>query len=483
MTTNNPLSRLPSNYLGYLSLLFWCVVTLFLLRHDLYSLDEGAAKSLLLIWSISDNVASSVVTFGAPDLRTVLFAPAGILWTGNIFAPKIFTVLALAFAAYLLHAWSRRNGTAESALLSTGLLIISPLALQQIDMLSPGIYLLLAFALGAWLNDAYRANPSPFGGWYFSQLLIIALCVSLHPAGLAYPLALFWAWQKDPINKIQQKYFFIGIGFVTLFTLLVRMGWTDLEWLQNPLKSLAHISLGASLNGEMTTARWIAGGLTLAALIFIAVKQYNKILSDFTGRTLFLALAIGSATSDSAWSLIALCVVLYFGLPLLLGPAKNSSAGFIQARGSALLLVIVLSTIFMLADKSHYLVRQSGILSSQDRLIKTLADEAENVRKSAEANDGAIKSGDRLRVASQWPSRTMIACQCDTLPLPPAAKDPQAQLAMLHSITHLLFNPQQPGNILLSRNLSLLGGATETIALEPGGVLLRLKNTNIPKDK
>ena len=71
----------------------------------------------------------------------------------------------------------------------------------------------------------------------------------------------------------------------------------------------------------------------------------------------------------------------------------------------------------------------------------------------------------------------MIACKCDTLPLPPAARDPQAQLAMLHSITYLLFNPRQAKNAALARNLAIPGGGfIETIALQPDGVLLHFKN-------
>jgi len=148
-----------------------------------------------------------------------------------------------------------------------------------------------------------------------------------------------------------------------------------------------------------------------------------------------------------------------------------------RQRGAALLFIIVLSTLFMRADKENYEIRQHGILSEQDQLIRTVSDEAESVRKAAEETEGSPLT--RLRVASQWPGRTMIACRCDTLPLPPGTKDPQTQLTMLHSITHLLFNPQQPENIMLARNLAALGGdAAETVALQSGGVLLHFKNSS-----
>ena len=471
----NFISRIPPRYWGYLSLLAWAFITLFLLRHDPYDLNEGAAKALLLAWSVADQVASSAVHFGAPDLRILLYAPVAFLWTGNIFAAKVFTALLLALAAWLLYSWRQQNADAESALIGTGLLIISPLTLTQIDGLSPGVYLLSAFVLGHWLDKTYRAAPHPFGGWYFAQLFIAAFSVSLHPAGLAYPLALLWSWHKTPIDRKQQKYFFIGISFVVLATLIIRMGWNDLEWLQNPINNLATIALGAMPNNEMTAIRWIAGIVILLTLATVIFKQYRSLWTDFTGRTLLIGLALGIITSDPAWAMIALGIILYFGLPLLLNATQSSTGGFIHQRGIAMLLIIIFSTLFMRADRAHYEARQHDILSDQDQLIKALSDEAENVRKAAEENEG-MDNTIRLRVASQWPSRTMIACRCDTFPLPPAAKDSQAQLAMLHGFTHLMFNPQRPANILLARNLAVLGGdRTETIALQPGGVLLYFK--------
>lgn len=472
------ISRVPPRYWGYLALLLWASATLFLLRQDAYSLDEGAAKALLLVWSVADQVASSVVTFGAPDLRILLYIPAGFLWTGSIFAAKVFTALSLALTAWLLYSWKQHNTDTENALLATGLLIISPLTLTQIDALSPGIYLLLAFTLGAWLDKAYRAAPFHFGGWYFAQLFVSALSVSLHPAGLAYPLALLWSWHKEPLDHKQQKYFFVGVSFVVLATLLIRMGWQDLDWLQNPINSLATIVLGSALNNEMTVTRWIAGTVILLALATVILKQYRTLWSDFTGRTLLIGLALGATASDPAWAMLALGIILYFGFSLILRVQQSSTGGLMQQRGVALLLIFLLSTLFMRADRAHYEVRQAGILSEQDQLIRTLSDEAESARKAAEETGGGT-TPTHLRVASQWPGRTMIACRCDTLPLPPAAKDPQAQLGMLRSITHLLFDPKQTSNIMLARNLASLGGDTaETVELQPEGVLLHFKNTS-----
>lgn len=478
---NSLLSRIPLRYWGYLSLSLWGVLILFLLRSDLYNLDEGSAKSLLLAWSIADQVATSVVTFGAPDLRALLFLPVAFLWTGKVFAAKVLTALSLAFAIWLLYLWNRHSVNAESALVASGLLIISPLMLEQIDSLSPGIYMLPAFALGAWLNAEYRANPRPGGGWFFTQLLVSAFSVSLHPIGLAYPLALLWSWYKDPLDQKQQKYFFVGVSFVSLFTIIMLQGWNYVEWFQNPIESLAISILGSPLDGEISTAGWIVGLAMLAVLVIVVIKQYRNLRSDFTGNIFFIGLTIGVLTSDLAWAIIALSLILYFGTPLLLH-SNNAGAGkgFVHQRGLTMLFIIILSTVFMRADRSHYEIRQSGFLSKEDQLIRFLVLEAENNRKINEENESEINSN-LLRVASQWPSRTMIACKCDTLPLPPAAENPQIQLTMLQSITHLVFNPRLASNSKLAKNLSMLdGGFVETIVVQPGGVLLHMKNANSP---
>ena len=219
----------------------------------------------------------------------------------------------------------------------------------------------------------------------------------------------------------------------------------------------------------------------LVGLVIVVIKQYRNLWADFTGRIFLIGLSLGVTTSDSTWGIIALSLILYFGIPLLLQLHHDRAGkGFVQQRGLMMLFIIFLSSVFMRADKSHYEIRQSGFLSDEDQLIHFLVEEADNARKFAEEDkDG--RNPVPLRVASQWPSRTMIACKCDTLPLPPAAQDSQAQLTMLHSITHLLFNPRQANNTALARNLSILGGGVvETIALQPGGVLLHFKNVNAP---
>lgn len=476
------MSHIPLRYQGFFSLSLWAAATILLLRRDLFSLEEGGSKALLLGWSMADQVAASVVTFGAPDLRALLFLPVAFLFTGQVFAAKVLTIFLTALSIWLLYLWNRRNFNSESALIASGLLIISPSVLEHIDSLAPGIYLLAAFTCGAWLNKEYRSNPRPGGGWYFCQLLLSAFCVSLHPIGLAYPLSLLWSWLKDPLDSRQQKFFLIGISAISLFTLLLLQGWHHVHWFQNPVSSLAITVLGSPLQEQpVASSSWITGGLLLISLVLVIVFQFRAIWSDFTGRMLLVGLAVGATSSDSAWGIIALCLLLYYGTPLLLqfhhlGSGKN----FLQQRGLILLTVIILSALFMRADRKHYEIRQLGILSGEDQLIRVISDEAEIARKIAENGKGK-RTAPHFRVASQWPSRTMIACRCDTLPLPPVAKDPEAQLAMMSSITHLLFNPRQADNAPLARNLAVHGGdVIETIALLPDGVLLHFRNAVIP---
>ncbi len=466
---------------GQLALLIWGAIVLFLLRHDLYSLDEGAAKSLLLSWSIADQVASSVIHFGPPDLRIALFLPVGFVWTSNVFAAKVLTVLVLAWTAWRLYAWQKRRTDAECALLASGLLLISPLTLEQIDAISPGVYLLGAIATGAWFNEKYRAEPKLFGGWHFAQVLICALAVSLHPAGLAYPLALLWSWRDATPSRKQQNIFLAGIILAALFIVLLRMGWPDLSWYQNPIKNLVPILVGTRLDGDdQGSMQWIIGGVMLTLLAATIAWQHRALRGDLLGRTLLIALPLGALVGDAAWATLALAVILYFGLPILLRPGQAAAReGFIRQRGGVLLLIFVAATIFMRADRAHYEIARSGELSAQDQLIKIVADEAESSHKAGQIE--GTQDRPRFIVASQWPSRTMIACRCDTLPLPPAKRDAQEQLAMLRGktpITHLVLDPKQKANAALAANLSILGGEIETISLQPGGVLLHVKEPN-----
>ena len=452
-----------------------------LLNKTAYGIDEGAAHALLLAWSVADNVVSSIVTLGLPDFRAVILAPVGFLWTGNILAAKIATIIVMSGAAWAFHAWRRRSGDSEGALLATGLLLISPLVLEQIDTISVAPYLLLTFVLGAWADQIYRESPQAFGGMYFAQLFLCLVSVTLHPAGMAYPLALLWSWYRNPINRKQQSYFFGGIALTVTFALILTLGWNNVEWFSNPVMGLSSIFLGSAESGETGALRWITGIGILFILLLVIWKQARNLWTDSLGQICLAALVIGILAGDEVLGIIALATCLYWGLPLILLRPTDAQGGFWQQRGVALLLVFVIATAFMNIDKARYQRVLEGNLAPRDNLIKALVENIESIHNDQNKEKPPEKP---LRIASEWPARTMLACRCDTLPLPPSAKDEQALFAMLRGINYLIFDPRDPQNSSLSHNLALMGaGKVETIVLQQGGVIVEIKGLPIEQKK
>ena len=473
---NNWILRIPQKYFAYCALLLWCVLSYLLLNKTPYGIDEGAARALLLVWSVADDVVSPIVTLGLPDFRTIFFVPVGYLWVGNIIAAKIFTMLVMSSAVWAIHTWRQRSGDSESALLATGLLLISPLLIEQIDTISVVPYLLITFALGTWSNQIYRESPRAFGGMYFSQIFLCMVSVTLHPVGLAYPLVLLWSWYRNPADIKHKNYFLGGIVFAVILTLLLTLGWTHAEWLTNPIRSLSSLLAGSPNAEDTGIVRWMSGIGVFGVLILVVWKQAGNLWEDFLGRTLLVALVIGIFVGDGTWSIIVLTICLYWGLPLLLPTRKNWSSGFWGQRGMAMLLIFILSTMFMLADKARYQTVQDGYLSPRDNLIKTLAEDSGNFLVDESGQNTPAKKP--VRVASQWPGLTMLACRCDALPLPPSAKDSEALLAMLRSVNFLIFDPRAPGNSSLSHNLATMeSGKVETVALQEGGVIVEIKSS------
>jgi hypothetical protein len=129
----------------------------------------------------------------------------------------------------------------------------------------------------------------------------------------------------------------------------------------------------------------------------------------------------------------------------------------------------------MLSSKLRYQTLQTSDLSPRDSLIKVLAEDSGLFLNEEPAQDGATKKS--IRVASQWPALTMLACRCDALPLPPDAKDSEALFDMLHGIDYLIFDPRDIQNGSLAHNLANMeAGKTETIVLQQGGVIVQVKN-------
>ena len=478
---NNLSLRIPQKYWAYLALFVWGGLSFMLLHKTAYGVDEGAAQALLLVWSVVDNVASPVVALGFPDFRAIFLAPVGFLWTGNVLAAKIATIFVMSAVAWALYAWRQRKGDSEGGLLATGLLLISPLVLDQIDTISVAPFLLLTFALGAWSDKMYRESPLAFGGMYFAQLFLCMVSVTLHPVGLAYPLALLWAWYRNPLDEKQRNYFIGGVSFVVLLALALTSGWSHVGWFMNPVVNLSGMLLGGvSGANEIGVLRWVVGVWVLLVLLWVLWKQAGDLWADFLGRILLIALVIGILAGDEIFAMVALTICLYWGLPLLLYRPKNSDAGFWGQRGVVLLLTMIVATIFMVVDKGHYQQVLSGYLSPRDSIIKALAEDSGNFLNEEPGPDASAKK--TIRVASQWPGLTMLACRCDALPLPPNAKDGDTLLAMLRGVDYLIFDPHSPANSSLSHNLATMGaGMVETVALQQGGVIVEIKHSSSKK--
>ncbi len=436
-----------------------------LLRLDGYGIEESAARVLLIIWSLSDQVISTAFLFGIPDMRALLFLPLGLYWPGSILAAKVYTLILSFIAILILYRWQKRNSSAEAALLASGLLLILPGLLIQIDQLATGPYLLLAFATGHWLNLRYRRSQRPLGGWFFFQLVLLAITISLHPAGLAYPIALAWSWYKTPVDGRQQRHIYIGIFLALLFITILNMAWGTTHWLANPLDALAQTLLGdAESNGSMGMLLALVVSLFIILLIFL---QRSSLAKDMMTLTLVLATFIGLVNADGAWGLIAITTLLYLGIPRLL--ATNNAIqgnGFAQKRGITLALVFIASLLFTQANKAHYQLTERNQLSNAEQTIFALAD----IVRGEDSND--------IIIMSQWPGKTMLAIHRPVLPLPRDYPDSKTLLRYLEGVSHIIFDPFDAGNQKLKDMLAMLSAETKTLVLDEHGVIVALRQQN-----
>jgi len=481
--------RIPGGFWAIAALIVWALGVVALLDRTPYGLDEGTARAVLFLWSISDQVVSPIVTMGIPDFRAVYLIPAGVFFSGSLLAAKLCTLVAFVAVVLGLHRWRSQQGDSETALVASGLLLLSPLTVSLIDHIAIGPFLLLTFLLGSWAEKTYRATRVRFGGFYFAQLLLCVAATSLHPAGLAYPIALAISWIRDrPAEPLEpgmipgreRTHVLAGIAIATLFGALLAAGWPHQNWFANPLTALAKEAFGLAFeSGAGSAIVWTLGAVMLLALLAVLWRTRAEILVDRFVGTLVFAAAIASLTADTTFSLLALVLLLYLGYPMLLRARLGKVGGLLGQRGVALVVLVAFSTLFLSADRARFvLIRQGLELSAQDQLIATLADAIQRSHPVA-AQPGLVteeqKAKSGPRVASQWPGRTMIACRCSTLPLPPVTDDQTKFVANLRGLDYVVFDPKDPTNGALARGFALLGGAqAETIALEPGGVLLRL---------
>jgi hypothetical protein len=458
------LARIPAQFKILLIFLIWggLVLAFHLLRFDPYGIDEAAARALLLNWTVSDQVVNPIVVFGLPDLRVLLFAPLGIYWTGSIIAVKVFTLLIAFFAVLLLYRWARRTMNEEVALLGSGLLLIAPLTFSQINAVGVGPFLLLLFALGQWLDEKYRQVQRKLGGWYFLQMILAAVAVSLHPAGLAYPLALMWEWYKDPLDKRHRIQVIAGLTIVTILVLILRLGWPALTWGGNPMAVLTDLVYVMGPDSEGPT--WVLGLIPSGILVVFVLSDLREMFGDLLGRMLLGGLLLGTVAAGPGWAMLALAIILYRGLHKLIAINQGMQAsGLAGQRGMVLVIVFALATAYMIADKVQRFDILRGAVSSQDEVIRALAGELEDLKKPAVT-------------ISQWPGRTLLATKHTAFPLPPPAQDAQALLKNLHGARFLLFNPYDKSNARLTRQVSELSSRLKTIMVTQDAVLVEIED-------
>jgi hypothetical protein len=458
---NGLLMAYAQRYWGFIALAAWggVVLGVDLVRFSTAHLDESSARALLLTWSLVQSIATPIPIAGLPDLRAMLLIPAAIYWPGSLVAAKVFSLLVGFGAASLLYRWSSRTAGRETALIASALLLICPLTLKQIDAIGAGPFLLLAFGLSGILDRRYRASKRLFGGWYFSQMLLVAFCVSLHPAGLAYPLSLAWGWLREPLERRHQIFLYIGLVLACLFVPMFHVGWVAPQWLIDPLAPLSGMFSGLP-TGMAHTPRLI-GLVPGLLLLFLLALDYRLLTTDLVGRTLLLATLGGLAMADSAWAVVALSLLLYRGTYFLILLNEKVAPGFLGQRGIVMLCLFLLATFFMVADKTYARVIRTPILTPQDRLIQSLAEDYADPKHP-------------IHVASQWPGRTMIVCKCYVLPLPPAARDGATLVKNLGVVSYLVFDHKDPANRPLEKNLSELSGVAETLQVTYGGVIVKI---------
>ncbi|PIS20037.1 MAG: hypothetical protein COW19_08720 [Zetaproteobacteria bacterium CG12_big_fil_rev_8_21_14_0_65_55_1124] len=460
-------------YLGLigLCLLAWAYLSMF--SYDNYGIEESAALDILLNWSIVHQIASPVAFFGVPDLRAVMFIPLDMYWAGSLIAVKVFSMYILFGAALIMYRWSEEVHGSESSMMATALLLLAPISLMQTNAIGSGIYLLFCFVVIGWLNQMVRDSEKALPSWFFLQLMMAALAISMHPMGLAVPLALGIHWWRNAGDAGKTRRMIASVSFVTIFMLFVRWGWYGMDdAAANPLSILGDSLLGSPLLHDTG----IGFGILIAAMLFITIGMHlYRRINDPVSIMLLSASLIGLLHADHAWVFIAWVTTLYLGLPLLIELNERlGGRNLMGQRGILLLLVVCTATISMLNTRQLELVAKQHLKGPVDMLISVLEKEA------ADTNAPFI-------AASQWPARTLLACRRDVLPLPPASDDLATFQKQTTGLTHITFNPQLEKMHALARNAASLSTTFETIALMPDGVVLKAKKlateTPLPDSK
>jgi len=452
-------------HIGLLAMCGLAFLYMALFRYDSYGIEEGAARALLINWSIIDQIANATPLFGMPDLRALMFIFLDIHWAGSLPAAKIFTLFMVFSTALMLYRWGENNDNAETSTIATALLLIAPITVMQVDSISSGVFLLFCFICAFWLEKMYSDNKRTLPGSIFMLIVMSAFAVSLHPMGLALPIALILLWlpKKSTQNESKKRRnLMLGIGISTVLLLVMRWGWAGLENQGEHLASLGTILTGSPI---LQTTPPIGYGLIVASLLAftIAIYIYRRYF-EFFSLTLVIACLIGLLRPDTSWALMALTCILFLGLPMLTALHRRTGIqNLIGQRGLILILIVVCTSMFTSADKHYRMISQLKLKSDTDYLLTSAA---------LIAN----QNNTEFLMASQWPARTMLATKRDVLPLPPqrVLENIETFTEKTAGITHFIFNPNAPENKALSRISASLGHQMEAIELMPAGVIIQV---------
>lgn len=444
------------------------LIALGMLRFDAYGIAEAGAHALVLNWTVSEQIVNPIVTLGPPDFRALLFLPLGLYWPGSMIAVKVFTATLFFGAVLLLHRRVKSVFTPEVALIGSGLMLIAPISFLEINAVGAGPFLLLTFGLAVWADQRYRAKQRQLAGWYFLQLFLAMVAVSLHPAGLAYPLALAWEWARaGKTDSRHRKQFWWGLAIAVLLLLLLRRGWYGLTWWSNPFVSLdaavfAHIP-------DAPMAPGVGAGIVLAVLLVaVLVLQWHRIRDNLLARMLGLSIVCGLPAADYSWALLATALLAYFGIAGLVAINERFvGRSFAGQRGLVLGVIFIAATAFMVADKTYYNAYLRQALSPLDHMLDAVASEIGETE-------------DPVKLSSQWPARTMLATRHPAFPLPPVPDNPEQFLPSIKGIAYLLFDPFAEANKPLTDMLSGLTAEFETILVEQRGVVVKVREDATP---
>jgi hypothetical protein len=463
------LSQIPARYAGLAVLCLLTLAYLALFRFDAYGIDEGAARALLLNWSIGSEMLSPVAVLGFPDMRALLLAPLNFHWVGELIAAKVLTMYLTFAAALMVYRWAEKNLDDETALFATGLWLIAPLTISQVDSIGAGNYLIFAAVVIYWIEIHFRAAPQAISGYYFVLLLLVALAVSMHPAGLGIAAALAWSWLRDHGgNPHKRNMFLLGMGVMIFFILFSRMGWPELALLSDPLPALGNVITGPAFQTP-SVGLALLGAALLIVILVTALNRKRGLLSSM----LSFAVIFGALAPDNAWAELVLVLILYEGLGALLALNSRMGNSLLARRGLVAVAFVLLSTTFMVMDKHRYFLVHGNQLSYSDELI------AELDRLEPQHDTG-------LLVASQWPGRTMLATRRGALPLPPVGKEPEDRdvfLKKTRGISFMIFDHHDPRNAVLTRQVAELSDHIKTVEVLPGGVVLKMPTTETAPQK